>query len=324
MKRTRSPQEIDWAAAEWAARRENGLSPEEGEALDAWLAADSRHLGAYAKAEAVLAQLERVGAAGPDCLRDYFPEGQTMAVRRRTLMVGGGIAAGLAVAAGGAAWLVNLLGQERYSTRIGETKEAVLSDGSMVTLNTNSEILVRYSRSRREIVLVHGEALFDVAKNKKRPFVVLAGDTQVRAVGTSFTVCLLPREPVKILVREGVVEVRRPEVPEAPPVQLLPYTRAVAAEDTPIATEKVAPAQIVKGLSWRDGRLIFDNEPLAAAAREFARYSDIEIQVSPDLETQTVTGLYVSNDPVGFARAVAISLNLNLEVSNQAVRLSRQ
>ena len=318
-----SPQEIDRIAAEWAARQCSGLAPADQQELDRWLKDDPRHLGAYAKAGAVLAQLDRVGAAGPDVLRtlDAAPAIGS-ALNRRTALVGS-MAAGLAVSAGGAFWLWRLLRQESYATRIGETKEIVLSDGSLVTLNTDSKLLVHYSKTRRQIQLLQGEALFDVAKNKKRPFVVMAGDTQVRAVGTSFTVKLLPEQPVQVLVREGVVEIKRPQVPQAPPVRLVANTLALAPPQAPISTEAVPRIQVTRDLAWREGRIAFDNETLANAAREFGRYSDIQVRVPPELENQTITGLFVSNDPVGFARAAAISLNLHVEVANREVRLTR-
>ena len=318
-----SPQEIDRIAAEWAVRRCSGFTPQDRSALERWLEADQRHVGAYAKAEAILAQLDRAGAAGADALRVMdVPPQIGSALSRRTVLVGS-VAAGLAVTAGGAFWLTRLLGQESYSTRIGETKEIVLADGSMVTLNTDSKVLVHYSKTRRQIQLLQGEALFDVAKNKKRPFIVMAGDTQVRAVGTSFTVKFLPDQPVQVLVREGVVEIKRPQVPQAPPVQLAANTLAVAPPEAPISIEPVPHLQVTRGLAWREGRIAFDNETLANAAREFERYSDIQIRMAPELETQTITGLFVSNDPVGFARAAAISLNLHVDVANREVRLSR-
>lgn len=318
-----SPQEIDQIAADWAARRCLGLAREEQSALHAWLAQDTRHVGAYAKAEAVLAELDRAGTAGPEALRLQSAPSAGSGMKRRTILVGTA-AAGLAVAAGGAVWLTRLLERESYSTSIGETREIVLSDGSVVTLNTNSQILVDYSKARRQIRLAQGEALFDVAKNKKRPFIVIAGDTQVRAVGTSFTVRLLPQQPVQVMVREGAVEIKRPRVPQAPPVRLAANTLAVAPPEAPISTEPVAAPQITRNLAWREGRLAFDNETLANAAREFSRYSDVQIHVPNDLESQTITGLFVSTDPVGFARAAAISLNLRVEVSNREVWLRRE
>jgi transmembrane sensor len=321
---TRStPQEIDRLAAEWVARPRADLNAQERAALEAWLEADPRHLGAYAKAEAVLARLDQAGAAGADAFRPDTAASLVSPLKRRVVL-GGSIAAGLAVLSGGAIGLWSWLGEERYSTRIGETKEAILSDGSVITLNTNSQVLVKYSKAARDIRLVQGEALFDVAKNKRRPFIVTAGDTQVRAVGTSFTVRMLPEQPVQVLVREGVVEIKRPDVPQAPPVRVAANSVAFAPPQAPISTQPVPRIQVTRGLAWRAGHIAFDNEPLADAAREFARYSDVEIRVAPELENQTITGLYLSNDPVGFAKAVAISLNLRVDVVGHEVRLSRE
>jgi transmembrane sensor len=322
-----SPAEIERLAAQWAARRDAGLSDEETVAFSAWLDADTRHLGAYARAEAVLAQLERVGAAGGDVFRAGFstptPAELDHAVTRRRMVWGGSIAAGVLATGGGIAWMLPFLGREVYSTGMGETKEVVLSDGSLMTLNTASRVLVHYSKSERRIVLRSGEALFDVAKNKRRPFIVEAKDTQVRAVGTSFTVKLLPERPIQVLVREGVVEVKRPLVPQATTVKLGANTVAVAAPEAPIATEKLTSSRVTRDLAWREGRIAFDNQTLAEAAREFARYSSIRILMSANVEDQTVTGLFVANDPVGFAKAAALSLGLKAQIVNRDVVLGR-
>jgi transmembrane sensor len=320
--------QIERIAAEWVARRDGGLSKEAESAFREWLAADPRHLGAYARAEALLAQLERVGAAGADALRAGALQhaSSSLAARlgmtRRRAIWGGSSAAGLAAAASGLVWLP-LLTRESYSTALGETREVVLSDGSLLTLNTGSKVLIHYSKEERRIVLMAGEALFDVAKNRQRPFLVTAGDTQIRALGTSFTVKLLPQEPIRVLVREGHVEVKRPQVPEAAPVELSANTIAVAPAQAPISIEKLTSAQVKRDLAWREGRIAFDNETLAQAARAFSRYSDIRILVSADVENQTVTGLYVTNDPVGFAKAAALSLGLRAEIERHEIRLSR-
>lgn len=315
-----NPHEIDRIAVEWAARRCNGLSAKETATLDAWLEADPRHLGAYMRAEAVLARLDQMGAAGADALRLDQPAAPF--ARRRTVLTGAA-AAGLAIVAVGGLALYDMLGDETYSTNVGETREVVLSDGSVVTLNTNTRIAVRYTRSLRKITLAQGEALFDVTKNRRRPFIVLAHDTQVRAVGTSFTVKLVTPQTVQVLVREGVIEIQRPDVPEAAPVRLAANNLALAPDKAPISTAAVRTEQITRTLAWRQGRIALDNETLGDAAQEFGRYSDVQIHVEPGLENQTVTGLFVSTDPVGFAHAAALSLNLRVTVGNREVMISR-
>ena len=318
-----SPPEIDRTAAEWAARRCSGLTSQDQSALDRWLKADPRHVGAYAKAEAVLAQLDRVGAAAPDALRMAVSSPPNGSVLRRRTMLAGSVAAGLAVTAGGAVWLTRLLGQESYSTRVGETREIVLSDGSMVTLNTDSRILVHYGKARREIQLLQGEALFDVAKNKKRPFVVMAGDTQVRAVGTSFTVRRLETAPVQVLVQEGVVEVSKPATGAAP-VRVAANSMAEAPEAAPIAAKPVPVAQVHRQMAWQKGQIAFEGETLMQAAAEFARYSDTRIVIQDaGLAKEEIAGLFKATDPVGFAQTIAISLNAHAQVGEGEVRLTR-
>jgi transmembrane sensor len=315
-------QEIDHVAASWAARRCNGFSADDAAALDAWLQADPRHLGAYMKAEAVLARLDQAGTVGAQALRQADAPADPMRAKRRAVLMGAA-AACVAAAVTGTAAVRHLLAEEAYATNIGEAKEIALSDGSLVTLNTNTRITVRYTKALRQIMLLQGEALFDVAKNARRPFIVLAHDTQVRAVGTSFTVKLLPQQVVQVLVREGVIEIRRPDVPEAPPVRLAANNMALAPVKAPISTAPMPNLQVSRNLAWRQGRIDFDNETLADAAREFGRYSDIQIRMAPGLEGQTVTGLFVSTDPVGFARAAALSLNLRVDVGTREVTISR-
>ena len=93
-----------------------------------------------------------------------------------------------------------------YETRIGEQRDVLLSDGSRVTLNTNTALSVHYSKGRRFLVLERGEALFSVAHNTARPFDVAAAGTLTRAVGTEFNVDMRNTK-VTVSVLEGVVQV---------------------------------------------------------------------------------------------------------------------
>jgi transmembrane sensor len=313
-----SSKEVYDEAAAWAAKMDAAsMSPSEQARLEAWLSLDARHFGALAQAQALL--IPTHAHAPPMRLAEPVKPA------RRVFIVGGGIAASLAVAAGSATYVAQIWNEGRYRTQIGEMRVIPLSDGSVVSLNTNSEIVVRYSKSQRNIELIRGEALFDVAKNKDRPFVVKTGTTQVRAVGTSFSVKVLPDQPVQVLVREGVVEVKRQDVPVAPAVLVASNNRAVAPPDAPIVAEPVETAEVGRALAWRVGRLAFHGEPLNVAASEFARYSPAHIQIDdPEIANKKVIGLFVSTDPVGFANAVAVSFDLRAEISGDRIRLSRK
>jgi transmembrane sensor len=311
--------EIDGVAANWAARRDLGaLSPEEQAEFEHWLAADIRHLGAYGRAEAVLSRLERLsGRAVDPVLHDDPP--QSVWTRRRVLLTGGA-AAGL-VAAVGVTMLRTAVDETMISTEIGQMREVVLADGSVVSLNTNSEISVQFSGEARNINLLRGEALFDVAKDKERPFMVSAGETRVRAVGTSFTVSRLPEKPIQVLVREGIVELQRADSQETPPVRASANIRAIAPAGAPIVTVAMPEAELARDLEWQHGRISLDNETLGDAAEEFARYSEVRIIVDSSVSNRTVTGLFASNDPIGFARAAVSVLKLQMEVKGTEVRI---
>lgn len=317
-------QEIDREAAEWAVKRDLGpLTAEQEAKFDSWLAADVRHLGAYGRAEAVLARLDRVQGGAADVVRACRPAEPALWQRRR-VMLAGGMAAGLMAAgfAGVALWPRERA--EMFVTGLGQVRQIRLADGSQVVLNTESRISVKFTPEQREIHLLEGEVLFEVAKNKKRPFIVFADDMQVRAVGTAFTVSMLPQRPIKVLVKEGVVELNRSGPVGGETVRVKAYTQAVAPRDEPIVAAGITEPKLDRNLAWQYGQIAFDNEKLQDAADEFARYSNVRIVVDPSVANRTLTGLFGCNDPVGFAKAAAAVLKLQVHVSEREVRLSNR
>jgi len=247
------------------------------------------------------------------------------------MMGGGAIAACFAAGVG-----VDLAWQARHdvlTSAKGEVRRVPLADGSSVTLNTETVVRVRYTGAQRDVDLVSGEALFDVAKDRQRPFIVHVGDTRVRAVGTSFTVRRDETGEVKVVVREGVVEVvkRGQAAPTRVAANVIALTRAEgegasagAGAARAVKTLAVGPSEISRNLSWREGMLSFDGESLVAAAAEFERYSPSRIVIDdPGLGRETITGLFAASDPKGFARAVAISLNGKVSFRGDEIHLSR-
>src|SRR5258706_3341944 len=259
--------QIDAEAADWAARLDRGpLPPEQEAAFHDWLHQDVRCMGAFGRMRALALTTQRARALGPDFDPATFVPSSPIPSRRTILQVGGAIAA-TALIGVTATWQV-LRHRGRFSTGKGETKVVALKDGSVVTLNTASEILVNYSDALRSVELIHGEALFDVAKNKARPFVVGAGDTNVRVVGTSFTVRRIDTALVQVLVREGIVEVFKP-IAGTKPVRISANTMAVAPPDNAdIAARPVAVAQLHRAIAWREGQIAFASQNLVQAAAE--------------------------------------------------------
>ncbi|MDB5741623.1 MAG: hypothetical protein JWP16_2663, partial [Alphaproteobacteria bacterium] len=317
--------EIDAEAAMWAARVDSGpLSPEQEQAHKAWLASDVRCLGAFGRMRAVALLTERARALGPDFNPADFAPTAAVAPSRRVMLQAGTAIAATALVGAVSAWQV-IRHRGRYQTGKGEVKVIALKDGSVVTLNTASEIAVNYSDDLRGVELLRGEALFDVAKNVTRPFVVAAGDTRVRVVGTSFTVRHLETAPVQVLVREGIVEVFKPAAGDAP-VRITANAMAEAGggERDMVVARQIPVAQLHRQMAWQNGQIAFEGETLAQAAGEFARYSDTRIVIAdPALAREEIAGLFKATDPVGFAKTIAISLNARADIGEGEVRLTR-
>ncbi len=313
---------IDDLAAAWVAREDRApLSGDESAERDAWLQADARHFGAYARAHAVLARTDRaraLSAGGMD--RAYTAQAPRRA--RRLLRWAVAVAATVGVLAIGVQRHED--GADYYATRKGEILRVPLQDGSAITLDSDSQVRVLFSDSRRDIQLLQGEALFDVAKNPERPFVVRADETDVTAVGTSFAVSLTERRSggVEVLVREGVVDVADTQGAVAP-ARLVANYRALANRSHGIRIEAVATDDVDQQLAWREGMLSFNGDTLSVAAAQFMRYSDTRIVIDdPLVGSRRIVGLYSASDPLGFARSVALSLGLVVQQHGNVVRLS--
>jgi transmembrane sensor len=317
---------IDDKAARWAVRAAAGdLSPPEQVALDEWINADPRHRGAYIAARAQWLDLDRLAALhGPaEVQRAPF-------VSRRQLLAA--CAAALALTGGAFSWLRYEAGVTRYVSAVGEVRRISLEDGSTLLLNTNTEVKVALGKRERRMYLVRGEALFEVAPDKTRPFVVIANDTAVRAVGTAFAV-RLESNRVDVTVTEGVVEVASSnpgpgsDTTESPIlVHRLQHVTAtervvIAAARAPQITT-LAPNEADRLLAWREGMVSFDGQSLEAAVAEINRHNRRQIVVTdPALAAKPIVGVFRASDPVGFSRAVADVLKATASNDGETIRL---
>ena len=202
---------IDNQALAWLRlQSERELDANERAALDAWLEEDVRHRGAYVRAHVVRHVVDKtvahhVSRPGEDRYGLRSDELEENGKDRRALFKYGAIAAGIGLL--GIGIFHNFRnGETTLATAKGETKRVALPDTSVASLNTGSKLEVKLARDKRQIVLLKGEAWFEVAKDKTKPFVVEAGQVRVRAVGTAFGVRRLDNG-VEVLVTEGTVEV---------------------------------------------------------------------------------------------------------------------
>ena len=230
---------------------------------------------------------------------------------------------------------LNQLHQGSYITALGQQQTINLPDGSAIQINTNSQVDVSYTENARIIRLVHGEAYFDVAPNKQKPFSVYAGNGVVTAVGTAFRV-FLDNEKIDVIVQEGSVALAsRPggsnlsiaqanNQPEAPLGVITAGQKAVF-EETVESLDMVAPAAIERNLSWRQGRLAFAGEPLSAVVASVSRYTDVTIDIDdPVLRELPIAGSFKVGEVDAMIEALEIMIDLRIErIGPKRLRISK-
>lgn len=315
--------EVVDTAARWLARRYGGLSAEEERAFGAWLASDPRHAAAAADLEKAWSVLSAPGRAqqGPIAQARHRVREQhrTRARRRTTAIVALSFAAAVVLAVVSYPHFVPAAPEV---TRIAVRPDVrQLPDGSTAQLNAGAEILPAYVPEKRLVQLLQGEALFSVAKDTGRPFVVVAGGVEIKAVGTAFTVRFAPHQ-VEVLVTEGTVAIAAPApdgaaaTPGSAPagsVLLTAGNRRVIplAAGVPSAVAAVTPTQIAAALAWRDRRIEFTRTPLTEAVELFNRQNGLQLRIA-DAKTGgfEISGIFWADDPESFARLLENALEM--------------
>jgi len=225
----------------------------------------------------------------------------------------------VAVACAGT-WLALRPFERTIETERGERRELTLSDGSRLDMDPRTRLRVKFSGTRRDILLDSGRALFKVARDAQRPFVVRSQGTSVRAVGTEFGVEYADNSLV-ITVAEGKVAVGRADTqhtdqnqgPQPAPISTAPVppqsgsAQVVLGAGEQVVVPRFGVAQAVRhvdsgrALAWAQGRLMFDNESVSSAIEQFNRYNRVQLHVDDaDLASLKLSGVFTASDPESF------------------------
>ena len=336
-----SPQDepLHLQAAGWYARKRAGdMTPQEITALNAWLGEDPAHLAAFERLDRTWSGVEsargdpRIMIMRERALKRGRRQPKALAVRA--------LAASLVVAVVAAALLslapflglngYGSLASQSYRTGVGQQATVTLSDGSVVTLNTDTRLRTRAAKGRRLVYLDRGQAFFRVAKDPLHPFIVTAAGRTVTAVGTAFDVRVDQRK-FEVTVVEGRVRVEAPpplvplpvRAPEQPrKADLKAGAQLVASLDTRAWT--VAPADTAREVSWLRGYVVFQKARFADVVAEMNRYSDKKLVVEDDaLAGVQVSGAFRAGDVEAFVKAYEDYRVARVESrSDDTVRLS--
>lgn len=241
-----------------------------------------------------------------------------------------------------------------YMTDVGEQRSIALADGSLIELNSRSKVRVRYTDERRDVELLEGQALFRVAKDHSRAFIVSADGTRVRAVGTQFDV-YKKRAGTIVTVVEGRVAVSSrseggsPQAPRPDPspgpvvgdagvsANISPGASApfnhkdellVTAGEQLTVTEKAAQktehANVASAIAWTQRRLVFESAPLIDVVEEFNRYNQRQIAIrDPELYRFRISGVFSSTEPDSLLRFLRSRRGVQISESESRVEIFR-
>jgi transmembrane sensor len=307
---------LEQAADYYLGLQDGTISGSELHEWQEWLQADEGHRRAFSRLEALWGVLELASksevqklsassadikpaspkpAAGGSVLSMVSPSATTRKAPRFTMAWTGAMAASVAAAL--LAVYVLLAGNENhvpqpatqtYETAASEHRVVKLADGSIVEMNAGSAISVTYTANERRLTLDEGQAIFTVAKNPKRPFVVRAGMGSVTAIGTVFNVRKTEGD-VEVHVLEGTVAVRPVadtqsggEAETSSPISLVTAGKQTSYSLSGLSIEPVIPASAVTDLGWRVGVLTMVDLPIRDVIAELNRYLASEIKIGDE------------------------------------------
>jgi transmembrane sensor len=301
-------------AAQWFAGMHSGeVTDEERRAFAAWLAASPDHAQQYRSMDYLWSAARRIPEARLRAMaQDAVPAPILRASRRR---MGLGLAAacllvamvtlsGTSVAPGARADTLD------FSTHKGERRQARLPDGSMLTLNGDTHVVVRFQDERRQVELRQGEAFFDVRRDATRPFLVDAGMGQVKVTGTRFNV-RRDATAMQVTVESGSVLVQSGQWWHRSERRLTAGEQTVAYPNQ--ALSAVDTINVGQVMAWQRGKVIFNGEPLGKVITDMNRYlAQPLLFEAPSLAQHRVSGIFNVDDPQSMIDALPAIAPVNV------------
>ncbi len=326
-----APDDLRTTAARWFSQaRDPDFSPEQQQALSIWLAERPEHRAEYAALQRIWtaagaidpARLRHL-AAGPETTEaDWHPASAvrppSQSSARRSPALRAAFYTATAALALGLAWLgwhqhdastqlasnagpVNTIGGSEYRTEPGERKTIRLPDGSSVQLNTRTRMVVRIAATgERSVDLLDGEAMFEVAHDASRPFVIQAGTGKVTVTGTRFDV-RRSASRTDVAVESGSVIVQG--LGDAQSSHLSAGLGTTV--DGRGAVASPSPVDLAAALAWRTGKLVFNDAPLANVVAEVSRYRRQPVRVADGAAgALRVSSVFSADDTDGLLAAL--------------------
>jgi transmembrane sensor len=346
-------------AANWLVANDEGLDAREAAALTAWLKASPVHVEEFLRVSVIArdlreartdpeysleAVLARARAEDDTPVRPLWPRviAPITGVSSSRWLAAAVTLAAVAVLSLGlpSLWRVRPVGSVppsagtptlHFETRHGEQLNRRLADNSVLHLNTDSAIIIRFSETERLVLLTSGQANFEVAHEPERAFRVLTGSAEVIALGTQFDV-RLQDDSTLVTVIEGRVAVGPSPMLKkggTNPNNAPPYVQ-VRADQQIRVSEAEWPAQPIAvdaqhTTAWLHREIVFDHEPLERVAAEFNRYAPKPIEIAtPALRNLQISGAFATDDTDAFIAFLRTLKGVRVDVTATRIRVSQQ
>ena len=346
-------------AADWLVANDEGLDARQAAALAAWLKASPVHVEEFLRVSVIARDL-REARTDPEYsletvlaharaeddtpVRPLWPR---VIAPVRSLSSRGWLTAAVAMAAVvglslslPSLWRVRSVAPVpvpvatmalHFSTGHGEQLTRRLEDDSVLHLNTNSAVTIRFSKTERLVTLTAGQAEFEVTHDPARAFRVLTVSAEVVAIGTQFDV-RLEKDSTVVTVIEGRVAVGQSPTLGKPGTKAndAPRYVQVSADQQIRVTEAEWPATPIPvdaphTTAWLHREVVFDHEPLERVAAEFNRYAPKPIEIAtPALRNLQISGAFATDDTDAFIAFLRTLKGVRVDVTATRIRVSQQ
>ena len=336
----RTRETVDSEAADWLVMLDAGkLSANERRALRKWLSEDPENAASLQELATIWSEMDIVLNDLPGT-RQFKSRGFLSSFLARRWVNSAAVAVFLGCV-GLSVWIYFTVDRQSISeiayhaTEVGTQHVERFSDGSTAHLNTDSIIETEYSDSSRIVRLLRGEAMFDVVHDPARPFIVYAGNQQLKVVGTKFVI-RLTSENIVVTVTDGQVQLtKRQKTGSGASLDNMTKREqeiifVSEGEEVEIGNQVVTPEikevsdeEMERRFSWLNGQLVFRNEKLQQVIEEISRYVPAQIIIDdPELKEMRISGRFVIGDTDALMEAIEVSFNVHTSHTDHVIHLS--